>query len=284
MASPRTRRTQIILLVAGVVLCYILFFSSEADKGTDFRGKTEAALHRKHSVLAGDISDEDLLAQTNDKLQQILDDRKDGTELPSGTTGNVNDEIPVAGRKSMPNPRQSPFQQAPKEKPKYPVAETEDLDEIKTEAASDPGEEMAREELQQILKRSPIIIFSKTYCPHSKRAKQLLLHMYDIKPAPYVVELDEMTQPIPKHKTPHGDEDEDADVDSMGDVTLGRKMQDLLASLTGRRTVPNILINTRSIGGASEIVGMHQEGVLLAKIKEMGGKRIVSAKQLETDD
>lgn len=278
MSSARTRRTQIVLLVAGIVLCYILFFSSEADPGTDFRGKTEAALKRKHSILAGDISDEELLAQTNGKLQQILDGTNDAPAIPDVTR---NDEIPVAGRKSMPNPRQSPFQQAPKEKPKYPLGD-EDLDTATTEAASDPGEEMAREELQQILKKSPIIIFSKSYCPHSKRAKQLLLHMYDIKPAPYIVELDEMTQLVPKPKTSTlGDDDSN---EYGGDVTLGRKLQDLLTSLTGRRTVPNIMINTRSIGGASEVVGMHQEGTLLAKIKEMGGKRIVSAKRLEEED
>lgn len=275
MSSARTRRTQIILLVAGIVLCYILFFSSEADHGTDFRGKTEAALKRKHSVLTGDISDEALLAQTNGKLQEILA----GQETPPGTRS---DDIPVAGRKSMPNPRQSPFQQSPRERPKYPTGEN-DVDTTTTEStSSDPGEEMAREELQQILKKSPMIIFSKSYCPHSKRAKQLLLHMYDIKPAPYVVELDEMTELVPRPKKSTADDGDDDDDDS--GVTLGRKLQDLLASLTGRGTVPNIMINTKSIGGASEVVGMHQEGTLLAKIKELGGKRIVSAKQLEEDD
>lgn len=274
MSPVRTRRTQIILLVAGLVLCYILFFSSEADHGTDFRGKTEAALKRKHSILAGDISDEDLLAQTNQKLQQILGEK----EQPDGTKDG---EVPVAGRKSMPNPRQSPFHQsAVKEKPKYPTGEEEDDPTVKPEKASDKGEEMAREELQQILKKSPIIIFSKSYCPHSKRAKQLLLHMYDIKPAPYVVELDEMTELVPKPKQTSDDADNDHDAE----VTLGRKLQDLLASLTGRRTVPNIMINTKSIGGASEIVEMDQQGTLLAKIKEMGGKRIVSARRLEEQD
>jgi glutaredoxin len=274
MSPVRTRRTQIILLVAGLVLCYILFFSSEADPGTDFRGKTEAALKRKHSILAGDISDEDLLAQTNEKLQQILGDK----QIPDGTK---QDEIPVAGRKTMPNPRQSPFHQAaPKERPKYPKGDEEAEETPKPEKVSDPGEEMAREQLQQILKKSPIIIFSKSYCPHSKRAKQLLLHMYDIKPAPYVVELDEMTELVPKPKGAAADGEGDGDDH---EVTLGRKLQDLLASLTGRRTVPNIMINTKSIGGASEVVEMDQQGTLLAKIKEMGGKRIVSAKRLEEE-
>ena len=59
---------------------------------------------------------------------------------------------------------------------------------------------------------SPVIIFSKTYCPHSQAAKNLFLRAYKIVPAPFVVELDDH---------PHGAE-----------------LQDLLAKRTGRRTVP----------------------------------------------
>lgn len=270
--STARRRTQVILLVAGIVLLYILFFSSEADKPSDFRGKTEAGIKRKHSILSGDISDEELLAQTNGKLQEILaeKDGRAGMTILQGTRVNEG-EVAVAGRKTM--PKQSPFQQAAAEKPRYPVKEDlEDSDaHAKEHKSADPGEELAREELQRILKRSPMIIFSKSYCPHSKRAKQLLLHHYDIKPAPYVVELDEMTKLVPNH-------------DGEGeDVTLGRKLQDLLGSLTGRKTVPNIMINTQSIGGASEVVAMDQEGVLLDKILKLGGKRIVSAVKLEKD-
>lgn len=277
MTSAR-RRTQIVLVLVAVLLCYIVFFSSEADKGSDFRGKTEAALKRKHSVLSGDISDEDLLAQTNNKLQEILA-AKDGP-APSSLQGTrITDDIPVAGRKTMPNPKQSPFQQNPAEKPKYPVKDGvgDEADTKKEHKSSDPGEDMAREELQKILKKSPIIIFSKSYCPHSKRAKDLLLHRYDIQPPPYVVELDLMSTVVPKHKTPAGDDAHEQD------VTLGRKLQDLLASLTGRRTVPNIMINTQSIGGASEVVGFDEEGVLLDKILKLGGKRIVSATRLEKE-
>lgn len=39
-------------------------------------------------------------------------------------------------------------------------------------------------------------------------------------------------------------------------------LQDLLLHLTGRRTVPNVLINFKSIGGADETQLLHHEGVL----------------------
>jgi glutaredoxin len=271
---PRfSKQTSIILTVAAILFIYVLFFSAEADQGTDFRGRTEQALKRKHSIMSGDISDEDLLAQTQEQLQQILHSTNSDS-APSDTT----DEIAVAGRKTMPNPRVSPYQQASTEKPKYPLAD-EDADRASSKSVADPGEDMAREELMRIFKKSPMIIFSKSYCPHSKRAKQLLLHMYDIKPEPLVVELDQMTQVVPSGPAT-SDEDEHHD----HDVTLGRKMQDVLASMTSRRTVPNIMVNMQSIGGASEVVAMSHEGTLIEKIKELGGKKITSIKQLEEAD
>lgn len=73
----------------------------------------------------------------------------------------------------------------------------------------------------------------------------------------------------------NGDDEED---DSHA-PTLGRKIQDLLASLTGRRTVPNIMINTQSLGGSDDIARMHSEGTLEEEIKKFGGNRIVSVEK-----
>jgi glutaredoxin-related protein len=61
-------------------------------------------------------------------------------------------------------------------------------------------------------------------------------------------------------------------------------MQDVLASMTSRKTVPNIMVNMQSIGGASEVVAMSHEGTLIDKIKKLGGSKIISIKQLEEAD
>jgi glutaredoxin len=145
----------------------------------------------------------------------------------------------------------------------------------KAEHNKDDGEEMAREELQTILKKSPIVIFSKSYCPYSKKAKALLLETYTITPTPYVVELDMMSQKLPKPPQQHVGDDERDDDDTPA-PTMGRKLQDLLATLTGRRTVPNIMINAQSLGGGDDVARMHAEGTLEEEIKKLGGKRIVS--------
>ena len=104
--------------------------------------------------------------------------------------------------------------------------------------------------LNDILKKGPIIIFSKSYCPFSKKAKHILLDLYSITPPPYVVELDQ-------HE-------------------LGSGLQSALQKSTGRRTVPNVLINGKSIGGGDDIEALHNKDELVDTVSSMGGKRIVS--------
>jgi glutaredoxin len=101
-----------------------------------------------------------------------------------------------------------------------------------------------------------VIIFSKTYCPFSLRAKGVLLEKYVITPEPFVVELDE--HPIGAH------------------------LQDELKEKTGRGTVPNILINGISIGGADDIIEMDNADKLMDNIRELGGKRVEIAERLGT--
>ncbi|KAK2735958.1 hypothetical protein FQN57_001031 [Myotisia sp. PD_48] len=138
-------------------------------------------------------------------------------------------EISIAGRKKMPAPNSK-------------TEDTEEEIEIKTE-------------LNSILKRSPIIIFSKSYCPYSAKAKHILLEMYEVVPAPFVVELDQHP--------------------------LGQKLQDLLGSSTGRRTVPNVLINGKSIGGGDDIEELDAANDLTTKIKALGGKQIMAISRKE---
>ena len=103
--------------------------------------------------------------------------------------------------------------------------------------------------------RQLVIIFSKSYCPFSSKAKRILLEKYTIVPAPYVVELD--THP------------------------LGPGLQDALAKNTGRRTVPNVLINGKSIGGGDDVEALDAGGGLLEKVKGMAGRRIMEARRTE---
>jgi len=118
-------------------------------------------------------------------------------------------------------------------------------------AASTPAEDQAdkpKEELKRLLRQGPIIIFSKSYCPYSKKAKSILLEQMSIVPTPVVVELDQ-------HE-------------------MGPDLQDLLGSMTGRRTVPNVLVNSKPLGGGDDVERMLNDGTLEDKIKELGGARV----------
>ncbi|RPB09716.1 glutaredoxin, partial [Morchella conica CCBAS932] len=110
-------------------------------------------------------------------------------------------------------------------------------------------------EIEGYLKRAPVVIFSKSYCPYSKRAKTLLLDKYNIVPAPLVVELDQHAH--------------------------GAEIQAALGKRTGRRTVPNVLVAGESIGGCDDVYAMEEEGRLHDRIKALGGARVRSIARLK---
>lgn len=215
---------------------------------------------------------------------------KDTSTASEGSRANadikVDEEKSVAGRKTMKggvtkdvhSGKESP-KESPKEVDKQKAQEGGDAsDEVTTESNKDHEIET---ELNSILKKGPsksphprmaplrnalysprltvhfciVIIFSKTYCPHSAKAKKILLEKYTIVPAPYVVELD--THP------------------------LGQGLQNALEKSTGRRTVPNVLVNGRSIGGGDDLQALDGSGGLVEKVTGMAGKRIVEARLTE---
>lgn len=59
---------------------------------------------------------------------------------------------------------------------------------------------------------------------------------------------------------------------------LGAGLQAALATSTGRRTVPNVLINGKSIGGGDDVEALDVSGELVNKVKTMGLKRIMEVK------
>ncbi|SCU84330.1 LAMI_0C07096g1_1 [Lachancea mirantina] len=104
-----------------------------------------------------------------------------------------------------------------------------------------------------ILKNSPMIIFSKSMCPFSKRLKDLLAQEFEFTPEYRVVELD-------KH-------------------THGRELQDYIASKTGRATVPNVIINGQSRGGFDDLDALHARDALLESLRAWSDKTMTITKK-----
>ncbi|KAK8138599.1 hypothetical protein PG984_001979 [Apiospora sp. TS-2023a] len=253
---PSARRVRFLVMVGMAVIVTTLFFTSkfgsdESSAIQDFYGKTVNAMERKRGSGGAQIIMDGKGATA---LSEAKD--KDG----DGSVGE-DDRWPSASRAA----EQRAKDQANAKAPLKPDAPSEVVGvgssaggqhrKLKDkEASADSTDESGPESkvettLNEILKKLVIVvIFSKSYCPYSKRAKGVLLEKYTIDPAPYVVELDEHP--------------------------LGKELQAKLGEMTGRSTVPNIMIDGKSIGGSDEINELDARKTLIDKIKSMGSKKV----------
>ncbi|CEG67705.1 Putative Glutaredoxin [Rhizopus microsporus] len=91
----------------------------------------------------------------------------------------------------------------------------------------------AQDIVEEIIKTNKIVVFSKTYCPYCRRAKEVLKqHGVQF----FVMELDV--------------------------EELGSAIQQYLQEKTGQRTVPNIFINEQHIGGCDDLMKLNSSGEL----------------------
>ena len=260
---PSTRRSRVILTLVAISIFLIFYYTSSAR-----RSHTQDVYDRTVSGLNAQKASEQPI--TDSSISQKLKDAENAAkEVAKSVKEKVAQEVAQARENSVGKlaaekplrvseddskrlPKKLPTKgekwdlgtgkEAPGSEKEKPIVSPEE-----TEA-----EHEVEAELNLILKKSPIIIFSKSYCPHSARAKRILLEKYNIMPAPYVEELD-------KHP-------------------LGPRLQEKLSKTTGRRTVPNILINGKSIGGGDEVAQLDSTGALEEKVRDMGGKRIMEVK------
>lgn len=90
-------------------------------------------------------------------------------------------------------------------------------------------------QIKELIKTKPVFIASKTYCPYCSATKKFIDSVY---PDAYVMELDTLDE--------------------------GSEIQQILTDLTGQRTVPNIFIHGKHIGGNSDLQALGQK-----KVKEL---------------
>ncbi|KAF0682411.1 Aste57867_25457 [Aphanomyces stellatus] len=91
--------------------------------------------------------------------------------------------------------------------------------------------------VQELIQTSSVVFFSKSYCPFCSRVKELFDDM-DIKPL--TIELD--------------------------DMEAGQDIQDVLVEMTSLRTVPNVFINGKHIGGCDSVMKLAKTNKLLETI------------------
>jgi glutaredoxin 3 len=94
----------------------------------------------------------------------------------------------------------------------------------------------AKTKAQSIIDDNAVAVFSKSYCPFCKASKALLS---ELGAKYYTIELDQ--------------------------VDDGAAIQDALEEISGQRTVPNIYIAQKHIGGNSDLQGKKSELPTLLK-------------------
>jgi glutaredoxin 3 len=87
--------------------------------------------------------------------------------------------------------------------------------------------------ISQVVSEHPVVVFGKSFCSYCHRALEALEA--------------EGAQPL------------NIQIDYMKN---GRNVQDTLADMTGRRTVPNVFVGGKTIGGGQETVELHERGEL----------------------
>ncbi|KAE8768232.1 glutaredoxin-C8 [Hordeum vulgare] len=89
--------------------------------------------------------------------------------------------------------------------------------------------------VKSTVKAHDVVIFSKSYCPYCRRAKAVFKEL-ELKKDPYVVELDQRED--------------------------GGEIQDALSDMVGRRTVPQVFIRGKHLGGSDDTVDAYESGEL----------------------
>ncbi|XP_012230647.1 uncharacterized protein [Linepithema humile] len=93
-----------------------------------------------------------------------------------------------------------------------------------------------RDLVNELIAKDSVVIFSKTYCPYCKMAKEVFDSLNKTYTA---IELDDR---------------EDA-----------QDIQDVLAEITGARTVPRVFLNGECLGGGTDVKKLYQSGELQKK-------------------
>jgi len=105
-----------------------------------------------------------------------------------------------------------------------------------------PPSSGVKAEMDELIQSKAVLLISKSYCPYSKKAKQVLAK-YNIDPEKFeVVEIDERK-----------------DMD---------EIQTYMKKLTGASSVPRLFIGGRFIGGGDDTAAAHKNGKLEAILKD----------------
>ncbi|KAL0726773.1 hypothetical protein Bca4012_022866 [Brassica carinata] len=100
------------------------------------------------------------------------------------------------------------------------------------------------ESVKKTVTDNTVVVYSKSWCPYCSEVKTLFKR---IGVQPLVIELDELGP-------------------------QGPQLQKVLERLTGQRTVPNVFVGGKHIGGCTDTVKLNRKGELELMLAEANGK------------
>lgn len=118
--------------------------------------------------------------------------------------------------------------------------------------------DLTKEEcITRIVKSHPVVVFSKSWCPYCRKALEALSAAGVQEP--YIVDLT--------------------------NISNAREVQGVLKSMTKRRTVPNVFVGGKSIGGGDETTALQAKGALVPLLTQAGAleKPSTSAEDTESN-
>ncbi|EDO18082.1 hypothetical protein Kpol_1045p69 [Vanderwaltozyma polyspora DSM 70294] len=252
MALGWNKRNIRILSITGVLL-FVIFLISQNNNGmlTDpsglisdaFESTSVKGMIDSDNVRVGGkvrYSSDDLVKGTakDDKVNAEIDKIKEEVGLPFNDNNNNN----IANKKLTTDNNKNNV-----------VNEKSTVQNNAAQRAVQGGSEPVKfdpaQEYAIISELSPIILYTKTFCPYCKRLAKLLEESYSFQPEFHAVKLDKHT---------HGDE-----------------LQQFVNKQTGHNTVPNFVINGKSLGGYDDILKLHEAGKLIETIQEMSDYSVV---------
>jgi len=228
-SSPAFRRRRTVWFLLACIVCAFLFFSSSVPlHPLNLFGSSSTelnALHRdvlelhglQHFVLNSDLSLHDVLYKANRDRPQGVPVRDHVRTADSGGADGALD--PDHGR----------------------LDPAKDVD-LKVYSSFDGDDDWVKH-VRELENASPLVVFSKSYCPYSRRAKSLL-QTYSLDPAPRVIEVDLR---------------EDGDL-----------LKVILTRLTKHSTFPNIILRGHPLGGSDDLQALHDAGKLEELFEENG--------------
>ncbi|KAJ2229045.1 hypothetical protein H4R99_008291 [Coemansia sp. RSA 1722] len=127
---------------------------------------------------------------------------------------------------------------------KAPAKQTPLVDAQQRKGEEKPaGPSEAETKVRQLIKKHRVMVFSKTYCPYSQRAKHLLSQYHDTRGLEYtVLEADLEQDPA--------------------------AIKAALGAVSGQLTFPNIFVDGRSLGGSDDLAGLHKRGELAQLLRD----------------